>query len=53
MQVTIELASGREQTFVNVNSLSVEDDSYYLTFDMPDGKKTEIVEGGNLLHVNE
>jgi len=53
MRVTIELETGREQTFVHVKSLSVEDDSYYLTFDMSAGKKTEIVEGGNLLHVNE
>jgi hypothetical protein len=51
MNVTIELETGREQTFVHVKSLSVEDDSYYLTFDMPDGNKHEIVEGGTLLNV--
>jgi len=53
MNVTIELETGREQTFVHVKSLSVEDDSYYLTFDMPAGKKTEIVEGGTLRRVKE
>lgn len=53
MHVTIELETGREQTFVNVNSLSVEDDSYCLTFDMPGGNQHEIFERGNLLNVNE